>query len=684
MYKFVRKLFITIILLHSLHVVNGQQAKRDSLKNLLASANNDTSKLVCLNNLFYEYLYSYPDSAIVYVQQEISVAKKMQSDIALSGTYLSYADFFAIVGDFPQALHYVQESMKLAEKSKSWLIKAAAYNRIGAIYRDEEDYDNAILSCTKAKLIIEQNWNPSFAKDLYTGGDFIGDTIVNYNFILSALAEIYEKQNQLDSSLRYLQILWDQSVLSGNMDWSIIPYYYGNIYRKKNDHISALKYYHMSLALAEEQLVNTDIMKISNGIAKTFKQIGNYDSSIFYANRVIEVSQFGYNPLIKLEALNLLAGIYKSQNKTDSVAKYLGFIISTKDSLFGQTKNIQLQSLRFDEQIRQQRQAQQQQALQNKIKYAVLLTALFVFFLIGFLLYRNNRHKQQANVLLTKEKQKVETTLSELKSAQQQLIQSEKMASLGELTAGIAHEIQNPLNFVNNFSEVNTELIDELKGERQKAGGERNTDLENELLNDIEENERKINHHGKRADAIVKGMLQHSRSSTGQKEPTDINALADEYLRLAYHGLRAKDNSFNATMKTDFDQTIGNINIIPQDIGRVLLNLFNNAFYATSVKKKNSVDANFEPTVTLSTRNTRSPSGGRVVEIMVIDNGGGIDAAIVSKIFQPFFTTKPTGQGTGLGLSLAYDIITKVYGGTIKVESEEGKDSKFIIQLPIV
>jgi two-component system, NtrC family, sensor kinase len=277
---------------------------------------------------------------------------------------------------------------------------------------------------------------------------------------------------------------------------------------------------------------------------------------------------------------------------------------------------------------------------------------------------------------------KAEQALAELKSTQVQLIQSEKMSSLGELTAGIAHEIQNPLNFVNNFSEVNTELIDELKSEKSKVKSERDEKLEEELLNDIEKNLEKINHHGKRADAIVKGMLQHSRSSSGVKEPTDINALADEYLRLAYHGLRAKDNSFSATMKTDFGATlsadeagIGKINIVPQDIGRVLLNLYTNAFYAVNEKKKQQ-PGGYEPTVSLNTKKV----GGKV-EIKVSDNGDGIPQKIVDKIFQPFFTTKPTGQGTGLGLSLSYDIV-KAHGGEIRVETEEGKGSEFIIQLP--
>ena len=262
-------------------------------------------------------------------------------------------------------------------------------------------------------------------------------------------------------------------------------------------------------------------------------------------------------------------------------------------------------------------------------------------------------------------------TVLTLKSTQSQLIQSEKMASLGELTAGIAHEIQNPLNFVNNFSELNKELLSELVDEVDK----KNYDEVKFIASDIKENEEKINHHGKRADAIVKGMLQHSRTSTGVKEATDINALCDEYLRLAYHGLRAKDKSFNSDFKTDFDESIGKINIVPQDMGRVLLNLFNNAFYAVN-EKKQKLNGTFNPIVTVSTKK----ENGSII-LKVNDNGNGIPQNIVAKIFQPFFTTKPTGSGTGLGLSLAYDII-KAHGGEIRVETNKAERTAFIIVLP--
>jgi signal transduction histidine kinase len=263
-------------------------------------------------------------------------------------------------------------------------------------------------------------------------------------------------------------------------------------------------------------------------------------------------------------------------------------------------------------------------------------------------------------------------SLEELKATQAQLIQKEKMASLGELTAGIAHEIQNPLNFVNNFSETNVELLDELQAEL-KAG---NMVESIALSEDIKENEQKINVHGKRADAIVKGMLQHSRQNTGIKEPTGINALADEYLRIAFHGIRAKDKSFTAKIETHFDESIGKVNIVPQDIGRVLLNLFNNAFYSVAEKAKKS-GSDYQPTVEVCSRKMNGK-----VEVLVRDNGTGIPQHFIDKIFQPFFTSKPTGQGTGLGLSLAFDIV-KSHGGELKVESKEDVGATFIISISV-
>jgi two-component system, NtrC family, sensor kinase len=305
------------------------------------------------------------------------------------------------------------------------------------------------------------------------------------------------------------------------------------------------------------------------------------------------------------------------------------------------------------------------------------------FTIIEFKLDRTEKVKRTTAILLEEtieelenKRKAVEEALEVLKATQAQLIQSEKMASLGELTAGIAHEIQNPLNFVNNFSEVSNELLHEMKEELATG----NLQLATELADDVIQNLEKINHHGKRAADIVKGMLQHSRTSTGQKEPTDINALADEYLRLAYHGLRAKDKSFNAHFKTYFDPNLPKINVIPQDIGRVLLNLINNAFYAVSEARstKHEVGStDYKPEVIVSTKKS-----GDKIEITVKDNGPGIPSEFKDKIFQPFFTTKPTGSGTGLGLSLSYDIV-KAHGGEIRLKPKEEKATTFIISIPI-
>lgn len=307
----------------------------------------------------------------------------------------------------------------------------------------------------------------------------------------------------------------------------------------------------------------------------------------------------------------------------------------------------------------------------------IVIGLMFGFILYFLLSYKSK--KKDYNLLvfqkqeIDKQQKVLQQTLYELKATQTQLIQSEKMANLGELTAGIAHEIQNPLNFVNNFAEVSSELLDEMKVELDKGN---KADAE-EIMQDVIDNLGKIKHHGKRADAIVKGMLQHSRSSNGNAELTDINALCDEYLRLSYHGLRAKDKSFNATLDTDFDPDLPKIKVIPQDIGRVILNLLTNAFYVVNQRSKENVEG-YKPTVAISTKYLTDQ-----MEIKVSDNGAGIPEEVLQHIFQPFFTTKPTGEGTGLGLSLSYDIITKGHRGDLSVETKVGEGTVFTIKLPI-
>jgi two-component system, NtrC family, sensor kinase len=467
----------------------------------------------------------------------------------------------------------------------------------------------------------------------------------------------------------------------------------GRIYSSMNEPVKALEYYREAMKIGD--YLNVGIAQYL--MADIFYSLDQPDSSLYYARLGFSNHKNSSQKTRLIDASLILSKIYKASRKNDSALYYQEFAYQLRDSVFSPQnfRKLQLASLNQQQQeqalLQKQKAAEQErEKLTNRIKTYALLVIMAFFFLIALIQFRNNRQKKAANLLLQDQKNEVSRALTELKSTQVQLIQSEKMASLGELTAGIAHEIQNPLNFVNNFSEVNKDLLIDLKDEIKKG----NLEEVAAIAEDVIRNEEKINHHGKRADAIVKGMLQHSQSSSGVKEPTDINALADEYLRLAYHGLRAKDKSFNAVLKTDFDSSIGKINIISQDIGRVLLNLYNNAFYAVNERSKEAVNG-YEPEVTVSTRLVNSfenssirqslPIGGHSANsiiILVKDNGNGVPQKVIDKIFQPFFTTKPTGQGTGLGLSLSYDIV-KVHGGELKVEAKEGEGSEFVISLPI-
>ena len=479
------------------------------------------------------------------------------------------------------------------------------------------------------------------------------------------LGNVYFDVGKLDSALIFQQkalFLYTHSDVFKKYEGNVLSAI-GRIYQQKGDFDQSKEAFLQSVKANKEQQNLSGLAWGYLSLANLYQAAKKPDSSMFYARKALETFNEVSLPSGISNTYRLFSSIYK-HNKPDSAYAYLKLASVIKDSLNNAEKTnlLAFKNKDFGELMRLKELEEEKIQTQTKIRTFALLAGIGVFIVITLLLYRNNKHRQKANALLQKQKEEieiqkknVESTLVELKATQVQLIQSEKMASLGELTAGIAHEIQNPLNFVNNFSEVNKELIDELKVEVNKG----NIDEARIIANDIEANEEKINHHGKRADAIVKGMLQHSRSSSGIKEPTDVNALADEYMRLAYHGLRAKDKDFNATMKTDFDNSIEKINVVPQDIGRVLLNLYNNAFYAVGERRKLLV-VSYEPLVSVSTKK----SGSQIL-ITVSDNGNGIPQKIVDKIFQPFFTTKPTGQGIGLGLSLSYDIV-KAQGGEIK------------------
>src|SRR4030095_13412924 len=451
--------------------------------------------------------------------------------------------------------------------------------------------------------------------------------------------------------------------------WNGVPsQLIGNIYLYKKEYGKSMSFFLDAIQMHSENNNLRNLSQCQNGLARIYLATGNPAAALQYASEaILNASSAGDHEEQTMEGYTTISGVYHSMSKPDSAYFYLSLATELKDRLRKiKEENItKINITLLDENLRNRDLEKERIATQNRQRTYIFIAALGLFSILALLLYRNNRLKQKANKVL-------ETTLTNLKSTQQQLIQSEKMASLGELTAGIAHEIQNPLNFVNNFSEVNKELVNELKIQMAKGN---NAEAE-AIADNLTQNEEKIIHHGKRADAIVKGMLQHSRTSSGQKELTDINGLCDEYLRLAYHGLRAKDKNFNVKIETNFDSSIGKINIIPQDMGRALVNLINNAFYTVDEKKKQSGE-NYVPTVLVSTKKLNGK-----IEIRVKDNGTGIPQKVLDKIFQPFFTTKPTGQGTGLGLSLSYDII-KAHGGGITLETKEEEGTIFTIQPPV-
>ena len=671
-------LFLALLLLLFPAFVMGQSSiykmvpreQADSLRNELKSIKNDTIQMLLCRDLSNYYTEINTDSALYFGEQVLQLSRKFKSGLWEANALLWLATGFSRYGNYPKALESFSLAKKIAENKDCeknilhieyftlngdphharLIVLANILIDFGSLYGSTGNKEKGISYKMEAKKIAESINDDATLSIAYLtlGSEYMERKEVDSAYLL------------VNKAIQYADAANFELYKGGYYN------YMGYIWLQKKNSDSAEYYFRKGLQKSLEQ--NTYSLAGSNyfDLGALFFTKKQNDSSLYYMYKSMEVARSVPLPYSLPGAYRKLSSIYKTVNEPDSALKYLELSFNLRDSLNNAEKiNLRkYQSMGFDEQLRLQELENEKSQTKNKIRTYAMLAGLGVFLVIGLILYRNNRQRQKANRIL-------ETTLANLQATQSQLIQSEKMASLGELTAGIAHEIQNPLNFVNNFSEVNEELLKELKTEAEKG----NLEGVKAIANDIVFNSEKINHHGKRADAIVKGMLQHSRSSSGVKEPTDVNALCDEYLRLSFHGLRAKDKSFNATMKTDFDESIGNINIIPQDIGRVVLNMINNAFYAVDEKKKQNQNG-YEPTVSVNTKRVNDK-----VELRVSDNGNGIPQKVLDKIFQPFFTTKPTGQGTGLGLSLSYDII-KTHGGEIKVTTKEGEGSEFIIQLP--
>ena len=623
------------------------------LKQQLAKAGNDSSRSLIWAGLSYFYAYSSFDSSLLYAEKALKLSNKIDFARGKANALIGFGNLYLRQGDYPMALQYQFQAKELSETFHFKREKAISLTELGFTYQDLSDYDRSIAFSMQAR-------------ELFNGNSWGFYNVENE----IAISNTYMATNKKDSALACLQKVYDDP--KNKVMMPIILAVLGYINTSLDKFAIAKEQLHRAIA---SDIKNNDLYSLIwayNSIAKLYQATNQTDSAIYNALKAFTLAEkIQLNEGILINSL-ILAKEFEASDAAKALY-YRKIYDDVYNKMYGQDKVLALQKTLAAQQERQKQVDEKRMADVNRLKQIAYTAGLAILLLVALELYWNNRQKQKANNILQQQKQKIESTLSELKSTQSQLIQSEKMASLGELTAGIAHEIQNPLNFVNNFSEVNKELLAEMKDEMSKG----NIDDAKEIANDVIANEEKINHHGKRADAIVKGMLQHSRKSEVVREKTDINALCDEYLRLSYHGMRAKDKNLNADFKTDFDKSAGKINVVPQDIGRVLLNLINNAFYAVNERQKTDGE-NYKPIVSIQTKKMNNS-----VEITVTDNGNGIPASIKDKIFQPFFTTKPTGQGTGLGLSLSYDIV-KAHGGEIKVETKQGEGSEFSIQLPTI
>ena len=645
----------------------------DSLRRNLALATTDLNRYMAHRAIYFYYEEANRDSALKYATSAYQLALKNNKKLAQILTLNNIGYQQMGMGRYAASLKTLIDAFNLAEDKKTedttdW-----------PLFDPPTSDGKKLMLCYTHHIygiLMWQTKNP--AQEIFHFSEALRlATEIHFakRMMMAAmnLGRAYLSVKSLDSAQQYLESSEKFAVESNFYKYLGNVYtYLGMIKYTRRDPLAAIEYFYKAKAVAINERNYASLSNnIYYNITLYYLSEKQKDSSLYYALNNLELFQSlgsTTGAVVNLGSLyNNVYLAYDLQNKKDSAYKYMALAIKAKDSLYTERINnlADFLQLNFDQQMKVKSLEKDRESYRYKVRIWFLLGGIAVLLLLAMVFYRNNRQKQQATLRITK-------AYADLKSAQSQLVHSEKMASLGELTAGIAHEIQNPLNFVNNFSEVNHELLNEMK----LAIGKKNYQEVDELVADVISNEEKISFHGKRADSIVKSMLQHSRSSSGQKEPTDINALVDECLRLSFHGMRAKDKSFNVKMDTSFKSDLPKANIAGQDIGRVLLNLFTNAFYSMA-QKKNEGQEGYDPMITVKTEKQNNN-----IVISVHDNGKGIPQLVIDKIFQPFFTTKPTGEGTGLGLSMSFDIISKGHGGQLKVESEEGQYAAFTIILP--
>ncbi|MFC0514822.1 ATP-binding protein [Mucilaginibacter angelicae] len=638
--------------------------------------------------------------AINYLASAAVRFKKCNQIGPLINIYATLGTYYQGEFNYAAAMDYYDKALKLQETTQHNYLRGYDVGAMAGLYFNLHNIKKAKALYLKAIGMDEndmQAGNESAVAENYVGLALCADAEHDD----AAVVSYYDKAIQAAKKGSHYNTLCD---IENNASWHyFLKKDYDKAYVHAKRSLSYIKADEFYLIYAYGTLGAIYREAPASLIKKAgFAPGRQYQEALALTLKAINYGKTHDDAVLVTDNLKELSLTYEKMNRhADALKTYKAYIAQrdTADSLKNEKaillKEAQLVYSRKEDALKYQQNITNAQLKQKKLQSYFFIGGLAALLLLSLFIGLNYYNQRKSNKLLaeandqvtnanlqlsgqreeiTTQRDRLVETVANLKTAQQQLIQTEKMASLGELTAGIAHEIQNPLNFVNNFSEVSVELLSELKEEAQ-AGNVRDVIA---IADDLTQNLEKINHHGKRADGIVKGMLEHSRTSTGQKEPTDLNKLANEYLRLAYHGLRAKDKTFNAELITHFDESLPPVNIIPQDIGRVLLNLFNNAFYAVQQKQK-MADEGYKPVLEIATL-----LSGRNAIISVKDNGTGIPDAIKDKILQPFFTTKPTGEGTGLGLSLSYDIVVKGHSGSVKIESTEKEGAEFTIQLPIV
>jgi signal transduction histidine kinase len=670
------------------------EPNRDEAYRLLTTlkqTDNDTLRMSAFRDLSLYYLDINTDSSLFFIEKALPLAQKLKLRLSEADIWDLKAINLRNQGNYPRSLKAFNEGLNIAENKES---EKGIWRLAGFTRTNRPEFARlSMLATIQSDMVELYAATGNFDKELEMARACfaIATEIEDYTLLSQVYRHfglIFTRNNRLDSALVTYEKYFESATKAGFRKYSHLCYNnIGNIYLKQKQLPQALSSYHSALQASKEHNNYWGIGSSHVSLAKYYNGIREDDSALYHARAGLEAFKRSGQVRYYNDAYHSLVTIYKTLNRPDSALYYMEASAVIKDSLTNLEKINQFNRVEFAEQLRIQELEKERIETMSKIRSYSLAAGLGVIFIVAFILYRNNVQKQKANTVL-------ENTLANLKAAQAQLIQSEKMASLGELTAGIAHEIQNPLNFVNNFSDLNKELIEELQ-EELKKGDIREA---SSIAENLKGNEEKINLHGRRADGIVKSMLQHSRSSSGQKEPTDINKLAEEYVRLAYHGYRARKKDFNVRLDIQLDREVGKAPIVAQDIGRVLLNLLNNAFQAVEDKAK-TAGPDYQPTVTVTTTSPAGDPGLRPkghpqgnnpqsvirhpqsIAIAIADNGPGIPDAIKDKIFQPFFTTKPAGQGTGLGLSLSYDIV-KAHGGEIIAKSDEDSGTTFRLILP--